>query len=66
MFRQHSLASIVIRHTVQIANIFVIVHRKFEATPPYDCRRKGAVMVLQVCEQMFAATLHFHLWFLTN
>ena len=73
MFGQHSSAStggIVIRHSKQIANISAIVCWKFGATPPYDRRWRGVVMVLQVCEQIFTVTLQFvhvaifHLWFL--
>ena len=62
MFGQHSSAStggIAIQHTMQIANIIVIVCRKFGATPPYDRCWRGVVTVLQVCEQIFSVTLQF-------
>ena len=73
MFGQHSVAytsGILILLTMQIAIIFAIVSQKFGATPPYDRCRRGVMMIVQVSEQIFAATYHsvcaavFHLWFL--
>ena len=58
MFGQHSTAStggFLIRLTVQIANIFAIVCRKFGATP-FNCRRRRGVAQV-VYEQCCNITL---------
>ena len=44
--------------------------QRLEALPCYDLHRRGVVMILQVCEQIFPiayCSVHvsvFHLWFL--
>ena len=74
MFGQYSMASIYSKdfdpsHRID-SQYIVDILPKVWSHAPYDRRRSGAVMALQVCEQTFAATHHsaiaaiFHLWLL--